>query len=249
MSNEVKVQLKDVSKTFYLGRVETNDVQVVFDVNLSVGEKDFVIICGPSGSGKSTILNILIGLEHPTKGKVFHDNIDIYNLSQNQRAKLRLKKIGVVLQQSIWLKNMPVLENVAMPYFLTGHGYKESLKKAMEMLAVVNMASFFKRLPSELSGGQQQKIAIARALINDPEIIVADEPTGNLDTDSSTVLMDELLELNKKFGKTIVMVTHNLTYLKITDKNYYVKDGHLHLLNFSNKNAPDSISKIEELLK
>jgi len=249
MDKKVKVQLQGISKTFHLGKVETNDVQVVFDVNLNINEKEFVIICGPSGSGKSTILNILIGLESPTKGKVFHDDIDIYDLSQNKRAKLRLKKVGVVLQQSIWLKSMPVLENVAMPYFLTGHGYNESMKKAMEMLVLVNMASFIKRLPSELSDGQQQKIAIARALINDPEIIVADEPTGNLDTDSSAVLMDELSLLNKKYGKTIVMVTHDLSYLKLTDRNYYVKDGHLHELHFAMKDAPDSISKIEEMIK
>lgn len=249
MNQNIKIQLKDVDKTFHLGRNKTNDVGVIFDVNLTINKGDFIVICGLSGSGKSTILHTLIGLETPTTGKVLHDNIDIYSLNQNERAKLRLKRIGVVLQQSIWLKNMPILENVAMPYFLSGHGYKESTEKAMEMLKTIKMDSFSKRLPSELSGGQQQKVAMVRALINDPDIIIADEPTGNLDVESSSILINELLELNKKYNKTIVMVTHNLAYLKITDKNYYVKDGHIHPLHFSAKNSPDSISKIEELIK
>lgn len=249
MENKVKIQLKNINKVFHLGRVETNDVQVLFDISLNINERDFVILCGPSGSGKSTLLNILIGLEKPTDGKVFHDDIDIYELNQNKRARLRLKKIGIILQQSIWLKNMTVIENVAMPYFLSGYNYRQSLEKANEMLKIIKMDSFIKRLPSELSGGQQQKIALARSLMNDPEIIIADEPTGNLDTDSSTILMDKLLELNQKFNKTIIIVTHNLSYLKLTDKNYYVKDGRLSRVNFSMKNTPDSISKVEELIK
>lgn len=249
MDKKVRIELQNIDKIFHLGRTETNDVQVVFDINLQILDNEFVIICGPSGSGKSTILNILIGLEDPTKGKVFHDNIDIYKLNQNQRAKMRLKKIGIILQQSIWLKNMSVIENVAMPYFLSGHNYKESLDKAIEMLKIIKMESFIRRLPSELSGGQQQKISLARSLINDPEIIIADEPTGNLDTDSSTVLMEKLIELHEKFNKTIIMVTHDMSYLKLADKNYYVKDGRLSKVDFSTKNSIKSIREVEELAK
>lgn len=249
MAEKIKIELIDVNKVFNLGRKEANDVQVVFDINLKILEKDFVIICGPSGSGKSTILNILIGLEDPTRGKVLHNNVDIYQTSQDKRANYRLKNIGVVMQQSVWLKNMSVIENVAMPHFLSGHDYKESLGKAKEMLKMVKMESFIKRFPSELSGGQQQKIALVRCLINDPEIIVADEPTGNLDTDSSLVLIDKLQELNQKYGKTVIMVTHNLSYLKLTDKKYYVKDGRLSKLNYLLNNVPDNISKVEQVAK
>lgn len=249
MDKKTRIELKGIDKVFHLGRTEVNDVQVVYDINLQILDNEFVIICGPSGSGKSTILNILIGLEDPTKGKVFHDNIDIYKMNQNQRAKLRLHKIGIILQQSIWLKNMSVIENVAMPYFLSGHNYKESLEKAVEMLRIIKMESFIKRLPSELSGGQQQKISLARALINDPEIIIADEPTGNLDTDSSTVLMDKLIELHEKSDKTIIMVTHDMSYLKLADRNYYVKDGHLSNVDFSAKNSIKSIREVEEMTK
>ena len=243
-----KIQLKNISKTFRLGNNSFNDVKVVYNTNLSIKEGEFVIICGPSGSGKSTMLNMLIGLEKPTTGNVYHDDFDIYELNQDKRAKLRLSKIGVVFQQSIWLKNLPVLENVAMPFFFSGHGYKESLNKAMTALQSVNMDSFAKRLPSELSGGQQQKIAVARALLNDPEVLIADEPTGNLDTESSNEVMKEFLNLNDKYKKTIVMVTHNLAYLKLSDKNYYVKDGRLYPLDFKNKKVPDSISEIEKII-
>jgi len=254
MEGKVKLELKGVDKVFHLGRTKVNDVQVVFDINFQVFEKEFVIICGPSGSGKSTILSILIGLEHPTKGKVFHDGIDIYKLKRDKRAKLRLHSIGIVLQQSIWLKNMTVVENVAMPYFLSGHGYRESIEKATEMLKKIKMDEYVKRLPSELSGGQQQKIALVRSLMNDPDILVADEPTGNLDTDSSTVLMDQLVELNEKFHKTIIVVTHNLSYLKLADRSFYVKDGHLSKVDFSLKHTlqntgVESISDIEKMAK
>jgi len=249
VGDKIKIQLKNIGKTFYLGKDSANDVKVVAGIDLIIYEGDFVIICGPSGSGKSTILNILIGLETPTTGKVYHDDIDIYKLKQDKRAKLRLKNIGVVLQQSIWLKNLKMLENVAIPHFLLGYGYRNSMDKAMVALKKLNMGEYSKRLPSELSGGQQQKIAIARALINNPDVIIADEPTGNLDTESSRVLVDELLVLNKKFNKTVIIVTHNLSLLKVADKNYYVKDGNIFRINCAAKDVPDSISKIEEMIK
>lgn len=208
----VIIQVKNIFKTFHVG---DQDVVVLKDVSFEVGQNDFCVIFGPSGCGKSTLLHTILGLEAPTKGVCIFLSKDLYaDMSEDQRSDFRKSHIGMVYQQPNWIKSLTVLENVAFPLVLMGKPKAENLEKAKSMLEVMGMSDWMNYAPTELSSGQQQKIALARALVTDPEVIIADEPTGNLDFESGQELMRLLVKLNKEQGKTILMVTHDLEYLK-----------------------------------
>lgn len=217
------IQVQNVFKSF---RVETQDVPVLRDISLEVKPGDFLIIYGPSGCGKSTLLHTLLGLEPPTAGKVAILGEDIYNnRTEDDRSEFRKKHIGMVYQQPNWIKALTVLENTAFPLSLLGEEKAPALEKAGKMLEAMEMIKWADYMPSELSSGQQQKVAFARALITEPQIVIADEPTGNLDSESGLEMMNFLLNLNKTQKKTILMVTHELDYLKFARTTIKMADG------------------------
>jgi len=199
-------------------------VEVLKGIDFAIKKGDFLIIFGPSGCGKSTLLHSLLGLEKPSTGETKVFDKDLYNCSQDEIANIRKQYIGMVYQQANWIKSLRVAENVRFPLLLLGKNRDEADKVARQCLEKVGMINWADYFPMELSSGQQQKVSLARALINDPEVIVADEPTGNLDTSSGEELMKLLTELNKK-GKTIVMVTHDLEYLVYGTRIIHMIDG------------------------
>lgn len=219
--SEIILELKDVHKSFTLGNEE---VQIIKGVSFSIKKGDFVIIFGPSGCGKSTVLNISLGLEPPTGGTVTFLGKDFYSTNEDGRAQVRKKEVGMVYQQSNWVKALNVLENVAFPLMLHGVSIVDREKKALEMLRLVGMDKGAYQLPTELSSGQQQRISLARALITEPALIVADEPTGNLDSTASVDIMDLFKQFNER-GSTVVMVTHDLEYLRYATKSININDG------------------------
>lgn len=198
---------------------------VLRGIDLEIGATDFAIIYGPSGCGKSTLLHSLIGLETPSEGTVHIRDTDIYKLNPEERAIFRAQKFGMVFQAWYWIKSLSVWENVALPLLINGEKESVARKKAMEQLREVGMDKYATKRPSQLSGGEQQRVELARALINNPWIIVADEPTGNLDSKSSDEIIDLLKNLNKHHKRTIIMVTHNLAYLPLATRKIAMKDG------------------------
>lgn len=215
------IQAKDVEKNFQVGEQE---VKVLKGISLSISAGDFVIIFGPSGCGKSTLLHGILGLEAPSKGSIAFTDKDLYVLNEDQRVEYRKSNIGMIYQQSIWIKSLNVLRNVSFPLDLYGLDEDETAKKASEVLKIVEMEEWKDHWPTELSSGQQQRVSAARALITDPVLIIADEPTGNLDSASGKELMDLLSGLNKK-GKTVIMVTHDLAYLPYANRIFHIVDG------------------------
>ncbi len=219
------VNVSGLRKTFKVGN---QDVQVLKGLNLTINAGDFVIIFGPSGCGKSTLLNIVLGLEPPSEGTITFLGEDLYaDKTEDQQADFRKKHIGMVFQQANWIKSLKVLENVAFPLLLMGQDKLESIQKAIKMLDQLQMLQWASYFPTELSGGQQQRISLARALINNPEIVFADEPTGNLDYKSGQDIMKLLFNMNKQQGKTVVMVTHDLEYLRYADTAVQMLDGEI----------------------
>lgn len=183
------------------------------------------MLFGASGCGKSTLLNCLIGLEVPTSGKVILRGSDLSKLNQKELAEIRNKKIGMIFQQFNVIKSFDVLHNIAFPQLLGGVSRSRRLTRALKLLQMFDLQKIAKRIPSEISGGQQQRVAIARALINNPWILIADEPTGSLDSKSANDVMDLLDKLNKKSKRTLIVVTHNPDYLKYADTIYHMVDG------------------------
>ena len=210
MNPVIKVQ--NVNKSF---RVGSQDVQILKNISFEIEQGDFSIIFGPSGCGKSTLLYALLGLEGPTTGLITLLDTNFYELvSEDDRSEFRKNHIGMVYQQPNWIKSLTVVENIAFPLLLKGEETLQARTKAQELLKTIQMENWGDYLPSELSSGQQQRIALIRALITNPELIIADEPTGNLDFESGQALMQLLQKLNTDEKKTIVMVTHDLEYLK-----------------------------------
>ncbi len=205
------IKVQNLTKSFRIG---VQNVEIIKDITFEVEEGNFAVIIGPSGCGKSTLLHTILGLEPPTSGTIQVHGYDLYkNTSEDIRSEFRKRNIGMVYQQPNWIKGLTVVENVAFPLILLGITQNEALKKAGNLLLEIGMDQWVNYTPTELSSGQQQRVSLARALILDPKIIVADEPTGNLDFESGQQLMQLLKELNDK-GKTILMVTHDLEYLK-----------------------------------
>ena len=215
------VKLANISKVYKMG---DNDVGALNGVDLDIAEGEFVAIMGPSGSGKSTLMNILGCLDTPTTGSYLLDNEEVANLSEDVLAKIRNKKIGFVFQNFNLLSRISALENVALPLVYAGVSKTERINRAQELLKMVGLADRQHHMPNELSGGQRQRVAIARALVNNPKIIMADEPTGNLDTKSSVEIMAMFKELYKQ-GKTIILVTHEPDIAENAKRIITVRDG------------------------
>lgn len=200
---------------------------VVNDVSLNVTKGEIVSIIGPSGAGKSTLLHLLGALDKPDSGSVKIDNTDIFQLQAKKLAKFRNKHIGFVFQFHHLLPEFSAVENVAIPLWINGKGRKEALQEAAEMLKTVGLGQRTENKPSELSGGEQQRVAIARALINKPSIIMADEPTGNLDSANAASIHQLFLDLRKNLGQTFIMITHNEALAQMTDRTFIMKDGEI----------------------
>ncbi len=216
------INVSNLTKTFVVG---AQDVQVLKGLNFDIERGEFVVIIGPSGCGKSTLLHTLLGLEVPTTGSVTILGKDLYkNTVEDDRSEFRKQKIGMIYQQANWIRAFSVVENITFPLLLRGVNKSDLMIKASKALESVGMMNWAFYLPSELSSGQQQKIALARAIINDPEIIIADEPTGNLDYISGQDLMQHL-SVYTKADKTILMVTHDLEYLRFATKAIRMLDG------------------------
>ncbi|MFZ5424602.1 MAG: ABC transporter ATP-binding protein [Patescibacteria group bacterium] len=196
------------------------------NVTLEIQEGEFVAITGMSGSGKSTLLHQLGLLDHPTEGKVFIAGIEVTHLQKSERTLYRLKNLGYIFQDYALLPTLTASENVLLPLLMQGSGMKDAKEKAEEALSMLGLKERINNLPSQMSGGEQQRVSIARAIVNNPKILFADEPTANLDSQTSKVVLDALQQLNNE-GLTLVMVTHEPEYAKIADRNIVLADGKL----------------------
>lgn len=222
--NSFAISIKNLNKSFKVGK---DNVQVLFNININIKKGEFVVILGPSGCGKSTLLNIILGLEEPDNGRIFVRGNNIYNMTEDQRTVWRQRNFGVVYQQANWVKSLSVIENVAFPLDVMGRRHRDNLRRAKEDLAAFEMGDYEKYVPTELSGGQQTKVSICRALITDAPIILTDEPTGNLDSKSANIIMQQFMMLNKTYNRTVVMVTHNPKYKKYASKVVNMMDGRI----------------------
>jgi putative ABC transport system ATP-binding protein len=216
------IELENIVKTYHMGQVE---VQALDDLSFSIGKGEMVAIMGPSGSGKSTVMNIMGCLDNPTKGKYVLDGVEVSGLSDAELAEVRNRKIGFVFQQFNLLPRTSALDNVELP--LVYGNVSNGRQRAMEALTKVGMGHRTHHSPNQMSGGEQQRVAIARALVNQPAIILADEPTGNLDSRTSTEIMNLLLSLNHDDGITIILVTHDLDVGALTRRIITLRDGRL----------------------
>ena len=214
------IETRNLTKIYGAGKSE---VRALDDVSLQIGRGEFVSVVGSSGSGKSTLLHLLGGLDIPTFGKVFIDGNDIYSLPADRLTEFRRRSIGFVFQKYNLIPDLDVFENVTLPLGLDGK--KADPAEVCSLLETLGIANKENSLPSQLSGGQQQRVAIARALITKPHIILADEPTGNLDSKSGNDVMRALISLNESFGQTIVLITHNEELAKMTTRTIRVGDG------------------------
>ncbi len=221
VKKEKIIELKDVFKYYKLG---DEYVKAVNGVNINIYKGDFVAIWGPSGSGKSTIMNMVGALDIASKGKIFLDKQNIEQLHESDLAQIRGRKIGFVFQTFNLIGTLTAIENVMLPMIFQRIPYEQRYERAKKLLEEVDMGHRLKHVPGELSGGESQRVAIARALANDPEIILADEPTGNLDSKRGKEVAQMFVELNKK-GKTIILVTHDQEMAKHADKIFRLKDG------------------------
>lgn len=221
-SHKVIIKAENVSKTFRRGR---RRIHSLWGINLNVYSGEFVIVFGPSGCGKSTLLHTLLGLEPPDTGRVYLRGKNLYRLGEDERAGFRREKVGMVFQQSNWIKSLNVIDNVAYPLFLAGQSKEKIFARAGGLLESLGVAKMAVASPTELSGGEQQKVALARALATNPGILVCDEPTGNLDSKSSRELIGLLTTLNQQERKAVVMVTHEPTFLRVANRRVFMKDG------------------------
>ncbi len=216
------IKINNVIKDFVVGQ---KPIRIIRGMSLDVYPGEFVIIYGPSGCGKSTFLNIMNGWEEPTEGTVLINGEDIYKKNEDERAKMKHNLLSLVHQSSNWVKALNVVENISIPYLLAGRTKKDGYERAIKLLQILHLDKYAHYKPMDLSGGQQQRVSFLRALINNPKIIMADEPTGNLDTSSSQVMMELFDKINSELGRTIIMVTHNLELLKYASKTVNIIDG------------------------
>lgn len=222
MTKEKIISLKDVTKYYYMGE---NVVKALDGINIDIEKGDFVAIMGPSGSGKSTAMNLVGSLDLATHGDIYLDNLDIEHLEESELAQIRGKKIGFIFQGFNLIPNLTAKGNVMLPMLFQDTTAEERELKAESLLNLVELQDRMDHFPNQLSGGQQQRVAIARSLANDPEVILADEPTGNLDTKTGEKVMQFLEKLNKE-GKTIIMVTHDPNLAQKHARTIYmIKDG------------------------
>lgn len=219
---EVLIKATNINQSFDVG---DEAIDVLRDVNFEISHNSFNVIYGVSGSGKSTLLNIITGLQKPSKGTILFKNQDIYKLKPDDLARFRASRIGIIYQQNYWVQSLTVLENVALPLYFLGYNRALALEMAMISLERIDMQSYAKKLPNVLSGGEQQRVAVARALVNDPMFIIADEPTGSLDTTNGDKVMALLRKAHSESLRTIILVTHNMEYLPLADNLLHVQDG------------------------
>ena len=219
------IRLEHIVKRFYLG--QPNELEILHDINFSVQEGEFVSIVGPSGSGKSTLMNLIGVLDRPTEGRYFLDGIDLSRVTDNELSDIRNKKIGFVFQTYNLIAKTNAQKNVELPMLYAGLGRSERRARARELLEMVEMTDRARHLPEELSGGQKQRVAIARAMANDPAIILADEPTGALDTKTGRLVMDLFHRLHREQGKTIILITHSPELAAEPDRIIAIRDGQI----------------------
>ena len=217
------IELKNVHKDYEIGNTIISAVEAV---DLKINHGDFIAIVGPSGSGKSTMMNLIGALDLATEGDIFLDNINIEHLHESELAQLRGKKIGFVFQTFNLIPTLTALENVMLPMIFQNVELEERKERATKLLSDLGLGERLKHLPSELSGGERQRVALARALANDPEVILADEPTGNLDSKRSEEIAKMFVKLSKQ-GKTVILVTHDMDIAKYANKIYKLKDGRI----------------------
>ena len=216
------LEVRDVKKTYRMGKVL---VPALRGVSFDVKEGEFLTIFGPSGSGKSTLLHLIGCLDRPDEGEIFIDKANVLKLSDDKLAELRLTKIGFVFQFFNLLSRLTALQNIELPLTIAGVPEKEAKEKAKEMLKLVGLEARMNHRPFELSGGEQQRVAIARALINDPKIVLADEPTGNLDTKTGWEIVQLMKRLNEEKGQTFIVVTHDPQIAETAHRIIHLKDG------------------------
>lgn len=216
------VRVSGVTKTFQMGKVA---VQALKGVDLNIIGGNYISIMGPSGSGKSTLFNMIGGLDKPTSGKVFIDDVDIAQLDAHELAWLRCRKIGYIFQTFNIIQVMTALENVTLPMIFSGMNTDDANEKGIGLLNLVGLGDRFQHKPQELSGGQQQRVAIARALANDPAILLADEPTGNLDLTTGEEIILMLKQLCRERGVTVISATHDIKMLNVSDQVVWIRDG------------------------
>ena len=240
-NGNIFMQGQNVNKVFKVGE---QDVNVLKNVNMEIHEGDFAIIFGPSGSGKSTLLHCLLGLESPTSGNILIEGKNFYDMNEDERAIFRRHRVGMIYQQPLWINSMNIMENVVFALHLLDYNEDLIEQKGKKVLETVGMQDWATYRPRELSSGQQQKVSLARSLVIDPALIVADEPTGNLDTVSGQNLIQTFLDVNAK-GLTVIMITHELEYLKYANRLIHVVDGEV-VENYSTKNRVTKVQVGEE---
>jgi len=224
MIKEYIVRAKGLAKEFVLG---DSKLRALDDVNLDIFRGEYISIMGPSGSGKSTLFNMVGGLDRPTGGTVFIDEVDIAQLDATELAWLRCRKIGYIFQTFNLIPVMTALENVTLPMIFAGVYTDEAIERGIKLLEVVGLGDRLHHKPNELSGGQQQRVAVARSLANSPAIVLADEPTGNLDLKTGKEIIMLLKELNRKQGVTIISATHDLKMIDVSDRIVWIRDGRI----------------------
>ena len=223
MEKKKVIDMKGIKKRFYIGT--PNELEVLKGIDIEVYEGEFVAIVGASGSGKSTLMNIIGSLDRPTEGTYFLDDVNITEAKDNQLSAIRNQKIGFVFQTYNLIAKTNALKNVEMPMLYGGVSGKQRVERAKELLTTVGMEDRMKHLPEELSGGQKQRVAIARAMANNPAIILADEPTGALDSETGRMVMDLFHKLHKEQGKTVILITHSPELAEETERIITIKDG------------------------
>ena len=227
MIDKVKplIEMKEIIKAYNIGL--ESEIEILHGIDLKIYEGEFVAIVGESGSGKSTLMNIIGVLDKQTEGEYYLDGIDIKNANEEEMNVIRNKKIGFVFQNFNLIGRTSALRNVELPMLYAGVPAEERTKRAKELLSKVGMASRANHMPNELSGGQKQRVAIARSLVNNPSIILADEPTGALDSETSAMVMDIFNDLNKNQGKTIILITHSKEIAEQCPRIVTIKDGEI----------------------
>lgn len=223
MQPRVIIKATNITQSFSIGDNEM--VSPIKEGNFELLESSFNIIFGASGSGKSTLLNILTGLQKPTTGTVHFDEHDVYSLTPDELAFFRATRIGIVYQTNYWVKSLNSIENVSLPLYFLGYSRKKAAERAQFALEEVGMGDYAKKYPVLLSGGEQQRIAVARALASSPLYIIADEPTGSLDSANGDKIMELLYKAQKENSRTIILVTHNMEYLPLADHLLHIEDG------------------------
>lgn len=248
--DKTAIRASDIEQFFVTGEETINPLKTA---SFEIAPNSFTIIYGPSGSGKSTLLNVLTGLQSPSKGTVLFNGQNIYQLTPNELAYFRANQVGIVYQNNYWVNSLNVIENISMPLYFLGYSRLKAAKVAAKALERTNMSGYAKKMPQLLSGGEQQRVAVARAIVNSPPFVVADEPTGSLDSQNGDRIMKLLEGCQEEFGQTVILVTHNMEYLPLADNLLHIQDGivqqmqHGSIHETTNRMIADMQDRINEL--